>query len=454
MASTIAAISTPAAAGGIGIVRISGEDAVKIASLIFSPADSSSLENLKGYRAKFGSVHDGSEVIDRAVCLIFRAPHSYTGEDVAEINCHGGMFVTKRVLRAALNAGAVPAEAGEFTKRAFLNGKMDLAECESVMALISASGRQAASAALNTLEGHLSREIHDLSEKIISICAALAAWVDYPDDEIEEYSVKEIKDVFESVRSSLNALIRRFDCGKALTQGVDAAIIGKPNVGKSTIMNLLVGEDRSIVTDVAGTTRDVVEETVMLGEMLLRLSDTAGIRDTDDKVEGIGVERARKLLARASLVLAVFDSSEPLDREDYEILESVKDRPCVAIINKSDLPSKIDAAEIASRVTDCVTISATEGDGLEILEKTVSRILGTADFDSSAPCLTGERQRSCCVKAAESLTEAIDALDMNVTLDAVSVCAQSALGFLLELTGEKANDAVVNGIFSRFCVGK
>ena len=451
---TIAAIATPNAPGGIGIIRISGENAVEIAAKIFRPVSGISLTESKGYCAHFGSVYDNNEKIDEAVCLVFRAPKSYTGEDVAEINCHGGLYVTKQILRAALNAGARPAQAGEFTKRAFLNGKMDLAGSESVMALIGASGKQAAAAALNTLDGHLSRKIRECADKIISICASLAAWVDYPDEDIEDTTSDEMLAVFKNVKSELETILKRYDCGRAVTEGIDTVIVGRPNVGKSTLMNLLTGFERSIVTDIAGTTRDIVEEKVMLGEIILRIADTAGIHETANTVENIGVNMAKRRLERAELVLAVFDSSEAFTDDDKEIIKQCEGKKSIAILNKSDLPAALDRKIIGEVFHTVVEISASTGEGREELENAVASLLSTNEFDPSAACLTGERQRQCCLKAVNHLTEAIGALELGVTFDAVNVCADCAIDALLELTGEKATATVVDEVFSRFCVGK
>lgn len=452
--STIAAISTPEAAGGLGVIRISGPEALTITDKIFSPVSGTSILQSAGYHAHYGRVHDGETAVDDAVCLVFRAPHSYTGEDTCEITCHGGLFVTKAVLRAAFNSGAVPAQAGEFTKRAFLNGKIDLAESEAVMSLISAQGEQAAKAALNTLDGHLSKKIKDAAGKIISVCASLAAWVDYPYDEIEDTSPDEMLDIFKDVKGEIETIISHYDSGKIYTQGVDTAIVGRPNVGKSTLMNLLSGCERSIVTDIAGTTRDVVEESVRLGSMILRIADTAGIRSTDNAVESIGVDLAKKRLSRAYLVLAVFDSSCALDSDDMDILEQCKGRTAIAVINKSDLEKQIDTDIIREYIPMCVEISAQSGNGADDLEKTISELLGSAAFNPENPCLANERQRECCIKALGFIDEAVSALNAGVTLDAVTVCAQCAVDALLELTGEKATDSTVDEIFSRFCVGK
>lgn len=452
--STVAAIATPNAPGGIGIIRISGDKALEIASRVFIPVSKAEIKSSKGYKAYFGDIVAGKEKIDEGVCLVFKAPHSYTGEDVAEINCHGGLFVTKQVLRAVIEAGAEPAGPGEFTKRAFLNGKMDLAESESVMSLISASGRQAASCALNTLEGKLSGEIKSCRDRLVNISATLSAWVDYPDDEIEELESGEVLSTLLDVKSKLNAIIKRYDNGKVMTDGVDTAIVGKPNVGKSTIMNLLAGYERSIVTDIAGTTRDVVEERVAVGDIILRIADTAGIHNTDNLVENLGVSLAKKRLDRAELVIAVFDGSREISEEDMNIIKASGDKKRIAIINKSDLEQKINSAEIKANFDRTVNISGLTGEGREDFEKALSKLLISGDFDTSAACLTSERQRACCIKATEHLDEAINALNLGITLDAVNVCTDCAISCLLELTGEKASETIVNDIFSRFCVGK
>ncbi len=451
---TIAAIATPNAPGGIGTVRISGEKAVETAAKVFRPVSGKSLAEFKGYTAAFGSVYDKDEKIDEAVCLVFRAPKSYTGEDVCEISCHGGLYITKRTLRAVLDAGAEPAEAGEFTKRAFLNGKIDLAGSESVMALIGASGRQAATAALNTLDGNLSRKIKECADGIIGVCASLAAWVDYPDEDIEDISASQMLPVFEKTKNELSEIVRRYDCGRAVTDGVDTVIVGKPNVGKSTLMNMLTGFERSIVTDIAGTTRDVVEERIMLGEIILRVADTAGIRETENVVESMGVSIAKRRLERAELVLAVFDTSVELNADDLDIIEQCKAKKSVAILNKADLPAAADRAVIENAFAFTVELSASTGAGREKLEQAVSEIMMTNEFDPAAACLTSERQRQCCIRAMGHIDEAIAAIQGGVTLDAVNVCADCAIDALLELTGEKATAAVVDEVFSRFCVGK
>ena len=395
---------------------------------------------MKGYTAAYGHIYDGDELIDSGVLLVYLAPHSYTGENVAEISCHGGLYVTKRVLRAVLNAGASMAEAGEFTKRAFLNGKIGLTEAEGVMDIISARGEQSSRAALGAMDGALRKKIDSVKESLITSAAHL--------------STENLTGELKSSIGILDKLLATYDAGKAIREGIDTVIAGKPNVGKSTLMNLLSGYERSIVTDIPGTTRDVIEDTVMLGDIPLCLSDTAGIRATDDPVESIGVEKARKRVKSAGLVLAVFDSSKELCDDDRELIELIKDCPSVAVINKSDLKTAIDMDYIKKNVRNVVFISAKSGSGASELEKVVSDIIGTSQLDPSAAIIANERQRDCAKRARDFLNEAINALEMGITLDAVTVIIEDAISALLELTGERASEAVVDSVFSHFCVGK
>lgn len=454
MSDTIAAVATPLSAGGIGVIRISGESAIEIADKVVRTTSGKSLASLKGYTAAHGKVYLENEAIDECVALVFRAPKSYTGENTVEISCHGGVLVTKQVLRAVLQSGARPAEAGEFTKRAFLNGKLDLSEAEAVMSLISAQGQQGMKAAFSTLDGALSRKIDSLCSILLSASANMAAWVDYPDDEIPELSNDSLKNSIVTVKNGLTSLLSKFDAGKAITDGVETAIIGKPNVGKSALMNMLSGFSRSIVTDIAGTTRDIVEETVRVGNVVLRLADTAGIRESDDLVESIGVDMAKTRIERATLILAVFDGSESLDQSDKEILDLCKDRDVIGIVNKSDLPSKADIDYLKATLSKVVFISAKEGEGEEELTKAIEEALGTDKIDTSQAMITTERQRVCTEKALSCLEEALDALNIGMTMDAINVCIESAVEALLELTGKKARETVVDEVFSQFCVGK
>lgn len=451
---TIAAISTPQAPGGIGIVRISGPQARAIAQQVFTSRSGKKLDELRGYQALFGRVHDGEEEIDEAIALNFAAPASFTGEDVVELSCHGGLYLMRRVLKAVFAAGAVPAAPGEFTRRAFLSGKMGLTEAESVMQLINAQGEQAAKAALAGHDGALEKKIVKIRELLIHTAAHLSAWADYPEDDIPEVSNDALAETLLEAREALEDLLKKFDAGRALREGVSTVIAGRPNVGKSTLMNLLAGCERSIVTEIAGTTRDIVEDTILLGDVPLRLADTAGIRLTNDPVERIGVLRAQEKLQQAQLVLAVFDSSQELNSEDEELTKAVSAVPVIAVVNKSDLPQKIDIEYIKLNYKHIVYISALSGNGLQELEHAVTELLQTAQLDPSEGILFTERQRDAARKAQDCVKEALRAVERGMTLDAVTVSIEGAVSALLELTGERATEAVVDSVFSHFCVGK
>lgn len=451
---TIAAISTPQAAGGIGIVRISGTDARRVASRVFRPAGGKSIEEAKGYTALFGRVADGDGEFDEAVALVFSQPKSYTGEDVVELSCHGGLFLVKRLLAAVLRAGAQPAEPGEFTRRAFLNGKLSLTGAEAVMDLIGAQGKQAAAAALAAKDGALGRRIDAVKETILSLSAHLAAWVDYPEDDIPALEPQALERELAAVQGELDRLLAGFEQGRVIREGVETVLAGRPNVGKSTLMNLLSGCERSIVTDIPGTTRDVVEETVRLGDVVLRLADTAGLRETENPVEAAGVARTRERLKRAGLVLAVFDTSAPLSEEDRSLLQELKGSRAVAVLNKTDLPGRIEEEEIRAAVSQVVELSAATGQGYDALTKAVETALGTGEIDPAAGMLATERQKACALRAREGVGQAAEAIRAGMTLDAVSVALDDAAAALLELTGERVTDAVLDEVFARFCVGK
>ncbi len=452
--NTVAAISTPLGVGGIGVIRVSGPDAFSVTEAIFAPVSGKKLTDQKGYTAHYGRLHDSDGEFDEAVVTLFRAPHSYTGEDVTEISCHGGLYLLQRCLRAVLDAGARLAEPGEFTKRAYLNGKLGLAQAESVMDLIGSSGKQAARAALAGRDGVLSRKIDAIADRLVDIGAHLAAWNDYPDEDMESVEPENLSASLFAALEDCRRLLAGYDAGKVLREGVETAIIGRPNVGKSTLMNLLAGTEKSIVTAIPGTTRDVVEETVLAGEVKLRLADTAGIRSTDDPVEQVGVSLARKRLSSAQLILAVLDRSEPLSDEDLTLLQELRDRPAIAVLNKSDLPQQLDEEKLAGLVQKTVEISARSGEGADALVEAISQMLHLSDIDPTAPLVANERQRVCLQKSAAALQEAADAAAMGVTLDAVTVCLDEAISPLLELTGRKASDAVVDAVFANFCVGK
>ncbi len=452
--STIAAISTAQGEGGIGIIRISGEDAIAIADKVFSPISSNKLNTLEGYKASFGKIVDNGEVLDEAVAIVYREPKSFTGENVVELCCHGGLFVTRQVLRTVLSKGAVLASPGEFTKRAFLNGKMDLLEAQSVMDIISAQSRQAARAAVSVKEGALSKRISQVKATLLTLAAHLSAWADYPEEDIPEVTDMALLSDLQNAKRELLRLIKDYDKGKAITKGVDTVIVGKPNVGKSTLMNLLSGTEKSIVTEIPGTTRDIVEETVVLGDIILKLSDTAGLRETDNPVEKIGVLKAKEKLKSGSLVLAVFDGSEEFTNEDRELVLSLRDIPTVAIVNKSDLSKKLCTNFIDENIKKVVYLSAKEAKGQKDLEDAVIEIIGAGDFDPSSGILSSEVQRETVISALDSLAEAENTLTFGFSLDAVTVCIEETIENLMKLTGESVSEAVVNEVFHNFCLGK
>lgn len=454
MSNTIAAISTAQGEGGIGVIRISGESAIKIADKIFKNINNKKLTDMKGYTAAFGKVIFGGEEIDEAVALVFRAPHSYTGENVVELSCHGGVYVTARVLRAALDSGARPAEPGEFTKRAFLNGKMDLTEAEAVADIISARSKSAARAALCVKDGALRAKLDDIKNDLLNLASHLSAWADYPEEDIAEVTDDMIFDACDKAISSLSHLLDTYDSGQAVKEGIDTVIAGRPNVGKSTLMNLLSGSERSIVTDIPGTTRDVVEDTVLVGDVILRLSDTAGLRSTSDEVEKIGVEKARKRLEQCGLLLAVLDNSRELNDEDFSLLKEAKNVPTIVIINKTDLVGKLDTDKIADYCDNIIKVSAASGEGKEEIISAVRKIAGTDKLNPSEGILSNERQRTAVVNALRSVTEAKESLKNGMTYDAVTVSLEEAISAVLELTGERVSEEIVDRVFHNFCVGK
>ena len=452
--TTIAAISTAKSSAGISVIRVSGEDAITIADRIFKARSNTKLCDMKGYTCALGDIYTDGEKIDECIATVFRAPHSYTGENVVELSCHGGVYVTARVLRAVYDAGAVAAQAGEFTKRAFFNGKLDLIEAEAVMDIISSRSKASVRAALEVKDGALSKQIDEIKTALLNKAAHLNAWADYPEEDIPEVEGGELLSALTVAETKLKDIIKSYDNGRILKDGIDTAIVGKPNVGKSTLMNLLAGYDKSIVTSVAGTTRDIVEESVSLNDIILNLSDTAGIHEAGDEIESIGVEKAKKKLSSASLILCVFDSSNELEKDDLDIIGSVNDIPSIAIINKSDLPQKLDEEKIKSNFKEVIRMSAKNSDGVSNLIDAIKRTYAVGDIDTTHVLIYNERQRSLTIKARNCVHDAIEALHIGMTFDAVTVSIEEAINYLCELTGERVTDEVVDRVFHNFCVGK
>lgn len=452
MSNTIAALSTPAGSG-IGVIRVSGDGALEVASAVFRPLQQGKkICDMAGYTACLGRVFDAAGDIDECILTVFRAPHSYTGEDVAELSCHGGSYVLSRTLQALFAAGARAAQAGEFTRRAFLNGKTDLTGAEAVMSLIGAQGRLAARTALAARDGAVFGQLEAVRSALVGLQAQFCAFVDYPDDDIPELMPDVLEQTLQQAADTMQALLDTYDAGSVLRDGIDTVIVGAPNVGKSTLMNLLAHRDRSIVTAVAGTTRDVIEETVLLGEIRLRLADTAGLHQTDDPVERIGIDKAYHRLQTAALVLAVLDASAPLSEQDTALLAQLDAQHTVVILNKSDLPAVTKPEHIGMPYT--VAMSAESGSGAEALQRCIEQITGVGDLGEETPLLANERQRDCARRCLLALQQALQALRDGFTQDAVSVQTDEALQAILELTGERATEAVVDEVFARFCVGK
>lgn len=457
MRDTIAAIAT-ATGGGVGMVRLSGPQALAVAGRLFRPLNTSKTpQTMPGYTGAFGRVYHGDALLDEAVLFVYHAPHSYTGEDVAELCCHGGEFVLSQVLAAAVAAGARPAEAGEYTRRALMNGRMTLTEAESVIDILAAQNTQSLRAALGAMEGALHREVLAAADTLTDCCAHISAWIDYPEEDVEEVSAPVLLTQLNSVDETLSRLEQSWQQGQLVRQGISTAIIGSANVGKSTLMNLLSGRERSIVTAIPGTTRDVIEETVRLGDLTLRLSDTAGLRQSDDPVEQLGVERSRRTLECCDLILAVFDESRPLTAEEREWLPQLSGRAAVAVYNKQDLPPVLteeEKAEIAALVPLSVSVSAAAGTGLACLTEAIRQTVGLAHFDPAAAVIANARQLECITAARRSLREGIEALTAGETLDAVSVCLEQSADALLTLTGRRASAEAIDKVFEQFCVGK
>lgn len=455
LGNTIAAIATPPGTGGIAVVRISGDGAYRVAEAVFRPVNpEKQLSKMPGYTAAFGHFVQDGRPCDEVVALCFRAPHSYTGEDVVELSCHGGSVVSARLLRACLAAGAAPAGPGEFTRRAFLSGRISLTQAEGVMDLIGASSRQGAAAAAAVMEGALYQKVETVRGRLLALAGHIAAAADYPEEDVPELTAGAVRRVLCESKERLDALIAGYDTGAMLRRGVETAIVGSPNVGKSTLLNLLSGFERAIVTPVAGTTRDVVEQEIQLSGVRLLLADTAGLRETGDAVEAEGVRRSYRRLENAGLVLAVFDGSAPLSAADLDLARRCAGRPAVAILNKSDLPLCADAAVLRPYFGTVISVSARDETFLPAIGDAVLQALRLQEVDPDACLLANERQLAAARAAQSALSEALAAANGGMTIDAVGVCVDGALDALYALTGENASQEIIDEVFSKFCVGK
>ena len=460
MSSTICALATPPGAGGIAVVRVSGPEAYAVVGEIFTPRNPAKrVAEAKGYTAMLGHYHLRGEEMDETIALFFRAPHSYTGEDVIELSVHGGNAMAQGLLEALYLAGAAPAGPGEFTRRALENGRMSLTQAEAVMEIISAEGRQGAALAKSALDGALARRIAGIQAALQTLAAHLTAWIDYPEEDVPEVSQAELIATLSEQKGTLDQLIAGYGAGAVLRRGVDCVLLGRPNVGKSTLLNLLAGFDRAIVTPIAGTTRDVLEQAVMLGDIRLNLFDTAGLRETEDAIEAEGIRRSWKKLEEAGLVLAVFDLAAPLNEEDLEIARRCQGRPALAILNKQDLAGQGEAftaaqQQLAPYFKAIIPLTARDAASLQPLCQAVAQLLGTANLDPNAAALCSARQLSAAKEARDALAEALHSQEDGFGLDAAGVCISDAQRALACLTGEDATEATIDEVFSTFCVGK
>lgn len=449
MEETISAIATAAGAAGVGIIRISGKNAIEVAQKIFD-------KPLVGDRKIiFGHVKNFSgEIIDEVIALIMRAPKSYTKENVVELQCHGGTVVLREILKLTFKAGARPAERGEFTKRAFLNGRIDLTQAQAVMDVIQAKTSAALALAQNQLAGKISSEIRLIRQNILNSAAHIDAIIDFPEDDLDNVILADIYKNISAQIDKLNKFLENQAAGKILREGLNTAIIGKPNVGKSSLLNFFAKENRAIVTDIPGTTRDNIEEFVNVAGIPLKIVDTAGIRNSNDKVEQIGIARAKNCAQNAEFILALFDSSRILDDEDQEIFNIIQNRDAIIILTKIDLPQAIFKENIAKKcpAAQIIELSLKNGAGTDKLLAAIANRVGNINFEMNF--VRNEREANILRQSINHLREAQETIRKNVGIDFVSIDLRSALENLSELTGESVSDDVINEIFSKFCVGK
>lgn len=457
--STIAAISTAPAIGGIGIVRMSGKDCFEVLEKIFKPKNPETIENIAGYIIKYGTIvnPETNRVVDEVLVSYFKCPKSYTAENMCEINSHGGIVVLREILELCLKNGAELAKPGEFTERAFLNGRIDLTQAEAIIDIINAKSTREAQESANQLEGYLSRKINEIREKIMDIMVNIEANIDYPEYDVVEVSNKDAENKLKEIENELIKLSKTFENGKILKEGVKIAIIGSPNAGKSSLLNSMLKEERAIVTDIAGTTRDIIEEQISIEGIPFKVIDTAGIRDAKDKIEQIGIEKSKKAANEADVILAVFDSSVPLNDEDREILNLLKHKKSIIVLNKTDLKQVVnnECKEIQDVNTEVINISLKNNEGLEKIYESLVKMfnLNQINLDNELT-ITNIRHQELINKAIESTRMALNDLNNSMPIDIISINIKEILEHLGEITGDNVSEDIIKSIFAKFCLGK
>ena len=454
---TIAAIATAMSNSGIGIVRISGDEALEVADRIFRPKKGSrKVSDMETHTIHYGYVVDGEEVVDEVMLLTMKAPRSYTCEDTIEIDCHGGVLVMKKILETVLKYGARPAEPGEFTKRAFLNGRIDLSQAESVIDVINAQNELALKSSVSQLQGAVLEKIKDIRAVVLHEIAFIESALDDPEHVSLDGYPEQLRGIMSDAHSKVKKLLDSSDNGKMLKEGINTAIVGKPNAGKSSLLNILVGEERAIVTEIAGTTRDILQEQIQIGGIGLNVIDTAGIRDTEDIVEKIGVNKSREYIEKADLIIYVVDSSTELDENDQEIIEAIQDKKAIVLLNKSDLDAKTDAAILQERLDKPIlSISAKNNTGIHELEKLIEEMFfsGKLSFNDEV-YITNIRQKNALAEAESSLKMVLQSIDDGMPEDFFTIDMMNAYEVLGTIIGESVGEDLVNEIFSKFCMGK
>lgn len=454
---TIAAVATSLGEGGIAIIRISGKDALKSVANIFQGKNGRDLDDIKSYTMRYGHIIDreNSEIIDEVIVSFMKGPKSFTAEDTVEINCHGGVIATNRVLEEVIKQGVRLAEPGEFTKRAFLNGRIDLSQAEAVIDIIRAKTELSMKSALAQSEGRISREIKALRHKLLGIIAHIEATVDFPEDDLEETTSEITGSQLRSVLEEIDKLLSSADEGKILREGLDTVIVGKPNVGKSSLLNALLMEKRAIVTEVPGTTRDVIEEFISLDGVPVKIIDTAGIRDTQDIVEKIGVEKSKEKINYADLIILMLDLSRELDSEDLEIINYIRDKKYIVLLNKSDLPNKLDKNMLKDlNFQYIMEISAVTGEGIDKLKEAIKKLFFNGEINSKDAVITNARHKQALIHARQNCRAAVEALKNTFAIDLASIDLRNAWMNLGEITGETLEEDIIDKIFSEFCIGK